>query len=134
MSNMAETGLIIETLERAGTLCPDPGPRIYKRLFELRPEFADLFVMDAGGEVRATMLETSLTCLIGIAEGDETQAMQLAANRSHHEGYGIAEDEFDIMFTAMRDVFRDLLGVAWTEAHEEAWHALLGEAAEVRHS
>ncbi|MEQ8558149.1 MAG: globin [Henriciella sp.] len=122
---MADAGVIFETLERAGELCPDPGPHIYARLFELDPAFRDLFVMDAGGEVRAMMLETSLTCLIGVAEGDETQRLQLQADRSHHDGYGVTEEQFSLMFVAMRDTFRELLGEEWTGTHERAWAELL---------
>ena len=50
-----DAGLILDTLERASERCADPAPLIYRRLFELRPEFRSLFVMDTDGGVRGSM-------------------------------------------------------------------------------
>jgi branched-chain amino acid transport system ATP-binding protein len=58
--------LILDTLERASERCADPAPLIYRRLFELRPEFESLFVMDTDGGVRGSMLTTCFNAITGV--------------------------------------------------------------------
>lgn len=126
----AET--ILSTLERAGEKCADPAPLVYRRLFELHPEFEDLFVMDRDGGVRGQMLQTCLNIVIGLAEGSETPRFLISAGRMHHDGYGVPGPDFDAMFVAMRDVFQDLLGAGWTARETDAWDGLLKEIAAIR--
>ena len=83
-------------------------------------------VMDVDGGVRGSMLQTSLECLIGVAEGDSEAAhILLAAARSDHDGYGVTEDQVDLLFVAMRDTFRVCLGPDWSPEMETEWAALL---------
>ncbi len=124
-------GLILETLERAGGLCPDPAPRVYARLFALHPEFEPLFVMDHDGSVRGSMLQTCIECLIGLAEGSAVARFLIAAARMDHAAYGVADDRFDLMFAAIRDTVRDLLGGEWTPAADLAWARLLASIAAI---
>ena len=119
--------LIFDTLERASEKCADPAPLVYRRLFELRPEFEALFVMDTDGGVRGSMLETCFNAILGIVEGSSTQRVIISSSRFSHGGYGVGEADFELMFRAIRDTFRDLLGGEWTPAMEAAWTGLLAE-------
>lgn len=122
---------ILETLESAGEACADPAPLVYQRLFASHPHLEALFVMDRDGGVRGSMLETCLNIILGLIEGSETSRFLLSAGRMQHDGYGVPAGEFDAMFIAMRDTFRELAGAAWTAEADAAWTDLLGEIAAI---
>lgn len=123
---MSRAELIHTTLEQVAERVGDPTRQVYARLFELNPAFEDLFVMDVDGGVRGSMLQTSLECLIGVAEGDSEAAhIVLGAARVDHDGYGLSEDQVDLLFVAMRDTFRHILGADWVSEMEIAWAELL---------
>ncbi len=122
---------IIETLERAGERCPDPAPLVYQRLFALRPEFEDLFVMDTDGGVRGAMLETCFDAILGVAEDTATQRVIISSSRFSHTAYGLAESDLDLIFSVIRDTVRDLNGDDWTPEAAAAWDARLAEIAAI---
>ncbi len=126
-----DAGLILDTLERAGERCADPAPLIYRRLFELRPDFEALFVMDSDGGVRGSMLATCFNAILGVLEDSPSQRVIISSSRFSHGGYGLADADLDLMFTAIRDTFRDLLGPDWTPEAEAAWAGLLTEIAAI---
>ena len=121
--------LILETLERVSERCADPGPLIYRRLFALRPDFEALFVMDSDGGVRGSMLTTCFNAILGLVEDSPTQRVIISSSRFAHDGYGVAAPDFDLMFVAIRDTFRELLGEDWTPETGAAWNNLLSEIA-----
>lgn len=123
--------LILQTLERASEACADPAPLIYRRLFELRPEFEALFVMDTDGGVRGSMLTTCFNAILGFAEGSDTQRVIISSSRFAHGGYGVAQRDFDLMFIAIRDTFRDLLGAGWRPETDAAWTHFLARIAAI---
>jgi hemoglobin-like flavoprotein len=128
---MPDADIILSTFERAAEACADPAPLIYDRLFALRPDFRPLFDMDTDGGVRGSMVQTCLEALLGVAEGAGTQRVIISAARFSHGGYGVEENEFDLMFASIRDVFRDLLGPGWSAREEEAWANLLNKIAAI---
>ncbi|MFN7054005.1 globin [Hyphomonas sp.] len=123
--------LVIESLEKAGEVCADPAPLIYARLFELRPDYAALFEMDTDGGVRGSMLATCFEVILGIIDGQPSQRVILSAARFSHGGYGVPEADIDVMFEAIRDTCRRLMGPAWSEAHEADWDAVMREIAAI---
>jgi hemoglobin-like flavoprotein len=129
---MLQTEIILDTLERAGEACADPAPLVYARLFQLRPAFENLFVMDTDGGVRGSMLETCFTAILGLLENSPTQRVIISSSRFAHGGYGVSESDFELMFIAIRDTFRELIGDAWTPAMETAWAGLLAEITSVQ--
>ena len=123
--------LILDTLERASEKCADPAPLVYRRLFELRPDFEKLFVMDTDGGVRGSMLETCFNAILGVLENSPTQRVIISSSRFAHDGYGVSEADFPVMFAAIRDAFRDLIGPDWTPETDTAWTALLADIAAI---
>jgi hemoglobin-like flavoprotein len=128
---MPDAALILDTLERAGERCADPAPLVYRRLFEMHPDLEALFVMDKDGGVRGNMLETCITCILGLVESSDTPRFLISAGRMQHDGYGVPDGQFDAMFVAMRDTFRDLLGADWSPEADAAWSGLLAEIARI---
>ncbi|MGC6500307.1 MAG: globin [Henriciella sp.] len=113
------------TLATVADRIGDPAPLIYQRLFAERPDFEDLFVMDTDGGVRGSMLATSFDCLLGAAGNSDLPRLQLEAARMIHDGYGLRDDDIDLMFRVIRDVCRDTLGAAWTSEIDRHWQDLL---------
>jgi hemoglobin-like flavoprotein len=130
--DVMNSAAILDTLERASEACADPAPLVYGRLFAAYPHLESLFVMDRDGGVRGSMLETCLNIILGLLEGSETSRFLISAGRMQHEGYGVPAGEFDVMFAAMRDTFRELSGPGWTPEAETAWDALLSEIATIK--
>lgn len=126
-----DAGLILDTLERAGERCADPAPLVYRRLFQLRPEFEALFVMDSDGGVRGSMLTTCFNAILGLVEDSPTQRVIISSSRFAHDGYGVAAADFDLMFVAVRDTLRELLGDGWTRETDAAWSELLVDIATI---
>ena len=129
---MLQADIILDTLERAGEACADPAPLIYRRLFEMHPELEKLFLMDPDGGVRGSMLQTCLSSILGLLDGERTPRFIIAASRMDHASYGVPDDKFDIIFAAIRDTFRDLIGPDWTPAMDRAWSGLLAEIATIQ--
>lgn len=124
MTINAET--IVWSLERAAQLAGDPFQPVYARLFQTRPEFEPLFVLDRSGLVKGTMLQASLECIIGVAQNDEVSRQRIVAARLHHNGYGVPDSQFEDMFVVMRDVFKEILADEWTDDINAEWQKLLG--------
>lgn len=122
---MIDVNVILATLDQVAERHGDPKDRVYDRLFELHPECERLFAPDRDGGVRGSMLQTSVECMIGIAEQQDLARYLIEAAGLHHGEFGVREDQLDAMFEAMRDVFREILGVDWTSAMEAEWSALL---------
>lgn len=124
------THLIIEdSLQQVADTAGDPTARVYKRLFALRPDFEEMFIMDVDGGVRGNMLTTCLDCIMGIAEGKDTPRFLLEAAELHHDGYGVSAEDIRLMFAVIRDEFREILGARWTAEMERGWAVVLGELA-----
>lgn len=129
---MSDAALIAATLDHAGAETGAITGRIYARLFELHPEFEVMFEMDTDGGVRRSMLTSSVNCILGVARNEARTAHYLIeAARMIHDGYGIRDEEVDLMFVAIRDVVRAAHGAGWTPEMERAWTDLLEELARI---
>lgn len=128
---MPDTEIIYATFERVAEKCADPTALVYARLFELRPEFEPLFDMDTDGGVRGSMLQTCFDAILGVVDGASTQKVIISAARFSHGGYGVEDGQFDLMFAAIRDVFRDLLAPDWSARDEDEWSNLLEAIASI---
>lgn len=128
---MASEAIILSTLERVGELCQDPTPQVYEALFAMHPEFEDLFVLDRDGGVRGAMVQHALECIIDQVGQRRIAAAFLAAEKSHHEGYGVPPDIFGQFFIAMRNSFQTILGSEWTPEIDREWDGLLRELSEL---
>lgn len=126
--------IISNTFERVADKVGDPVDRVFGALFKRYPHYEEMFVMDKGGQVRGSMLATCITCLIGVAEGDNNTARFLIeASRLSHDGFGLDDGEIDRIFFIMRDVFQEILAEDWTQATELEWAKLLTETAKIGH-
>jgi len=122
---MTDAPVILATLEAVADRHGDPTQAIYAKLFSRHPDLEALFWLDRDGGVRAAMVQQALECVLDHVGERLTSHQIIAAARQHHDGYGVAADRFDDLFTAMRDAFRQILGADWTPEMEQAWDGLL---------
>jgi hypothetical protein len=110
---------IEESLELVAERAGDPAPEIYARLFAEFPQTEPRFVRDVTGAIKAEMLTMVFNCLMD--PGGPYQLNLVRAERVNHDGFGTPNDEFNRFFWIVMETCRDLLGAAWTPAHEAAW-------------
>ena len=103
----------------------DPQTRIYERLYRQHPEVQSLFVLDADGGVRGSMLQTTLETILDYASKGRLDLVSLGAWRSHHLAYEVDAELFTRFFGIIRDCAKDSLGSDWSTEMETAWQDLL---------
>ena len=103
----------------------DPQTRIYERLYRQHPEVQALFVLDADGGVRGSMLQTTLETILDYSAKGRLDHVSLGAWRSHHLAYEVDADLFTHFFIIIRDCAKDALGCNWSMEMESAWQDLL---------
>ncbi|MEO0722079.1 MAG: globin [Pseudomonadota bacterium] len=118
------TGLNL-SLELLAERVGDPAPAIYTALFERFPETRDLFVMDTDGGVRGAMLQNAIECLMDLFGDGMRAEVQIRAEHSNHDGYGVAPDVFPVFFQLIRDAAMAAAGDNWTQAMETDWRSAL---------
>ncbi len=109
----------------------DPTGLIYAHLFAAHPDLEKLFAMDRDGGVRASMVQTSLECILDFIGSDLTATNVIAATRMHHEGYGVPDGRFDAFWTAMTAAFREVLADDWTSEMDRQWSVLIAAFAAI---
>ena len=103
----------------------DPQTRIYERLYRQHPEVQSLFVLDADGGVRGSMLQTTLETILDYASKGRLDHVSLGAWRLHHLAYEVDAELFTRFFFIIRDCVKDTLGGHWSTEMEAAWQDLL---------
>ena len=103
----------------------DPQTQIYERLYRQHPEVQSLFVLDADGGVRGSMLQTTLETILDYTAKGRLDHVILGAWRSHHLAYEVDAELFTRFFIIIRDCAKDTLGGNWSTEMESAWQDLL---------
>jgi hemoglobin-like flavoprotein len=91
----------------------------YAKLFALDPALRPLFRGDVAeqGQKLMAMIGTAIAGLDCL----ETIVPAVQALGRRHAGYGVAEDHYDTVATALLGTFEDLLGTDITPALRQAW-------------
>lgn len=105
----------------------DPTAAVYARVFSVHPEMEQLFVRDVDGSVRGNMLSEVVNAVLDLIDRDSYGTNLMRIEAVNHENLGVPRNVFPLFFTAMRDVFRDELGAAWSAEIDAAWGALLSK-------
>ena len=103
----------------------DPQTRIYERLYRQHPEVQALFVLDADGGVRGSMLQTTLETILDYSAKGRLDHVSLGAWRSHHLAYEVDAELFTRFFMIIRDCAKEALGGDWSTEMESSWQDLL---------
>ncbi len=124
---MNRSDLIVASLERAGELCGDLTPLVYRRLFEAHPEIEALFVRDTDGGVRGEMLARVIEAILDFIDQRHYAARLIQCEVITHEGYGTPPEVFRRFFGFVADAVAEVIGADWTAATGAAWRCLLAD-------
>ncbi|MCQ4164886.1 globin domain-containing protein [Tahibacter harae] len=104
------------------------GTRFYALLFAQRPDARRLFPPDLDAQVRK--LVDMLASIVGGLDAQARLQQEFAELGRRHAGYGVSEDDYDDVGSALLVTLREFLGDAFTPEVEEAWATLYGDLAE----
>ena len=101
----------------------------YERLFQLDPGLRSMFRGDMATQGRKLMV--MIDTVVGRLDrlGELVPAVQALGQR--HAGYGVADEHYAIVGTALLDILRAGLGDAFDAEVEEAWAVAYGTLAGV---
>jgi NAD(P)H-flavin reductase len=91
----------------------------YANLFALAPETRELF--GAGMEVQRSRLLGALVRIIGSADDRDQLIPYLEALGRDHRKFGVIDEHYAPVGTALILALRKALGDRWTPRHEQAW-------------
>jgi hemoglobin-like flavoprotein len=121
--------LIQKNLEVVTQEAPDVVARFYARLFERHPELARLFGRRSA-EAQQKMLLEAIVAVVDRLEDAPWLDSTLRALGRKHVDYGVTDEMYPMVASALIDTLRDASGAAWDDATEQAWSTALGFVAE----
>ena len=124
---MACSNPIEQSFELAADRCGDLTPLVYRRLFAAHPEAQTLFRTEGSEPVKGSMLALTIEALLDFAGERSGRYRMIECEAVSHDAYGTSRDLFVTFFAAIADTLRDLLGSAWSDDIDAAWHRLLAE-------
>lgn len=96
----------------------------YRRLFEIDPSLRPMFKGDI--EVQSKKLLDMLAVLIAMLERPLGLELELRAMGSRHAGYGVKNEHYATVGTALFDMLAETLDSKFTLEVRAAWTALYG--------
>jgi hemoglobin-like flavoprotein len=106
--------LVAPIADQAGTL-------FYTRLFEIDPSLRPLFKADI--EAQSKKLMQMIAVAVNGLDRLETIVPAIQALGARHAGYGVTDEHYDTVATALLWTLEQGLGDAFTPAAREAWIA-----------
>ncbi len=115
---MDTTAAVIESLERAAEIGGDPTAAVYARYFTVCPESRAIM-----GHVDLHMQGRMLTEVLRLmmAVDPAADSAYLRFETTNHTGYGVEQQMYAPLLTALRDTVRDTLGEEWQPRHAASW-------------
>jgi hemoglobin-like flavoprotein len=112
----------------AGLDAANFGQLFYAILFRLRPDVRALFPAELDAQVKKLM--DMLTSIVRGLDAPDRLALEFAELGRRHAGYGVREEDYDDVGTALLKTLRENLGAAFTPEVEQAWATVYGDLAE----
>jgi hemoglobin-like flavoprotein len=100
----------------------------YRRLFEIDPSLRLMFKSNIEDQSRKLMEMLGLA--LSLAERAGALERELMDSGARHSSYGVREEHYDTLGSAMIDMLAEVLGSAFTPATRDAWLAFFTYAAE----
>ena len=119
-----QVALVRESWQDVRPISDRAAELFYERLFQLDPGLRSMFRGDmvAQGRKLMVMIDTVVGRLDQL--GELAPAVQALGQR--HAGYGVADEHYAIVGTALLDTLRAALGDAFDAKVEEAWAVAYG--------
>lgn len=112
------------TMEIVADAIGDPADLIYDKVFHKAPDLRGLFVLDTDGAVRGEMLFRVFELIIDLAQGRGYAEQLLRTEYVNHQGLGVPQAQFILLFDAIIETFREALDDQWTPDIDLAWTQL----------
>lgn len=104
------------------------GAEFYRCLFALNPAARSLFTGDM--DMQARKLMDMIGTVVSALDQPDQLLESCRALGVRHAGYGVLEEHYDDVGTALLKTLHAGLGDAYTDAVEAAWATVYGEMAE----
>jgi hemoglobin-like flavoprotein len=97
----------------------------YRRLFELAPAIRPMFTTNI--EEQSKKLMEMLATVLSLMERPGALEKELEESGLRHAGYGVRDEHYPIVGSAMLQMLETVLGDHWTPAVAAAWADFYGE-------
>lgn len=126
---MSTKALIERNLELVTHSAPDLIARFYATLFERNPQLAPLFGRRSA-EAQQKMLLQAIGAVVDHLEDSAWLNGTLRALGQKHVEYGVTDEMYPMVASALLDSLRDASGEGWDDATAQAWTGALTFVAE----
>jgi hemoglobin-like flavoprotein len=116
--------LVKESFDLVEPIAPRAAALFYANLFEADPTLKLLFRGDM--VVQGHQLMQMLALAVSMLDSPATLMPALQGLGRRHAGYGVQDQHYDTVGTALLKTLRQGLGVAYTPEVEEAWTEVYG--------
>jgi hemoglobin-like flavoprotein len=120
MGSSEQTMLVEESLNLVAEKDVDLTPWVYRHLFSISPDAADVFEgipVSQQGLMLGKVLELIMAC----SQGDEKIPEFRQFDIPLHDDLGVTQSMYREYFEALILALKDVLGPQWSDSHEEAW-------------
>ncbi|WP_165358471.1 globin domain-containing protein [Haloactinopolyspora alba] len=114
-----DTEALRETLALVGDRIDELGSDFYAQLFALAPETREMF--GAGMAVQRSRLLGALVHIVGTADDRDDLVPYLEGLGRDHRKFGVIDQHYAPVGSALILALRNMLGIQWTPRHEQAW-------------
>lgn len=121
--------LIQRNLDLVSQHAPDLTTRFYATLFERHPELAPLFGRRSA-EAQQRMLLEAIVAVVDHLEDTSWLDETLRALGAKHTDYGVTDEMYPLVASALIDTLRAASGSEWDDATAGAWTSALTFVAE----
>lgn len=120
--------LVRDSYARFAPRAREVGAEFYRSLFALNPEARALFTGDM--DMQAQKLMDMIGAVVAALDQPEYLLDSCRALGARHASYGVVEEHYDDVGTALLKTLQAGLGEHYTEEVEAAWASVYGEMAE----
>lgn len=96
----------------------------YRRLFQLDPSLRRIFTTDI--EEQARKLMDMLGIVLSLLERPGAVESELEESGLRHAGYGVRDEHYSTVGTALLDMLAEVLAANWTPSVQLAWTEFYG--------
>ncbi len=100
----------------------------YRRLFSMQPELRPMFTTDPAVQRQKVM--DSLAAIVGVLDDHPGFDAYLAELGARHVGYGVTNDQYDVVVRALSGAFGDVLGPSMSPDLAAEWRDTLTHISE----
>jgi hemoglobin-like flavoprotein len=124
MVTTTQIALVQETFAVIAPIADDAAALFYRRLFEIDPTLRAMFRGDMSDQ-RRKLMQMLTAAVKGLSHLDRLVPVVEDLGR-RHAGYGVSDEHYDTVGTALLWTLEKGLGAAFTREAREAWTCIYG--------